>query len=252
MNHKLIPVALCLLGLISCKKEVQLTKIEGKRISINDSLKTDQVIDDFIKPFRENVNKNLDSVLAYAKETYSKSDGELNTAIGNFMADATYEESNPIFEKRTGKSIDMVLLNHGGIRSIISKGNVTSRTAYEIMPFDNSVFVTPLKGQQIKDMLQYLAKAKRAHPFSKLKLHLNEDYSIKNASIKGKPIDYDKTYYVATNDYLYNGGSGMVFLKSKDTVYDLNYKIRNLLIDNFKKIDTLQPSIDDRFIRQKN
>lgn len=241
------------MGLIisSCKQDYSTTRIVGKRLTISDSLATNPEIEAYIKPYREKVNRDLDSILAYAAETYSKSDGKLNTAIGNFMADAVFEMSNPVFQKRTNKFIDMVLLNHGGIRSIISKGNITSRTAYKIMPFDNSVYVIPMKGQQIKDMLSFLAKKKRAHPISKLKLTLSEDYSIKDALINDEAIDYEKTYHVATNDYLYNGGSNMHFFKSKDTVYDLNYKIRNLLIDYFKKIDTLQPSIDDRFIQIK-
>ena len=253
MKNKLFFLILFTTSIISCKKDVQLTKIIGhERLSVTDSLSENVDIEAYIKPYREHINRDLDSTLAYAVDTYSKSNGDLNTAIGNFMADAVYEESNPVFNKRTGKSIDLVLLNHGGIRSIISKGNITSRTAYEVMPFDNSIVVTPLKGQQIKDMISYLANAKRAHPISKLKLVLNEDYSVNNASIGNTPIDYDKTYYVATNDYLYNGGSRMYFLKSNDTVYDLDYKIRNLLIDHFKKIDTLKPNIDDRFIRLKD
>ena len=253
MKNKLLLLTLLIIGFTSCKKDVQLTKIVGyDRLPISDSIAGNPDIEAYIKPYRENINRNLDSVLAYSVDTYSKSNGDLNTAIGNFMADAVFEESNPIFKSRTGKSIDLVLLNHGGIRSIISKGNITSRTAYEIMPFDNSIVVTPLKGQQIKDMFTYLAEAKRAHPISKLKISLNKDYSINNTSIGNKPIDFYKTYYVATNDYLYNGGSRMYFLKSKDTVYDLDYKIRNILIDHFKKIDTLKPAIDDRFIRLKD
>ena len=253
MKNKLLLLTLLIIGFTSCKKDVQLTKIVGyDRLPISDSIAGNPDIEAYIKPYRENINRNLDSVLAYSVDTYSKSNGDLNTAIGNFMADAVFEESNPIFKSRTGKSIDLVLLNHGGIRSIISKGNITSRTAYEIMPFDNSIVVTPLKGQQIKDMFTYLAEAKRAHPISKLKISLNKDYSINNTSIGNKPIDFSKTYYVATNDYLYNGGSRMYFLKSKDTVYDLDYKIRNILVDHFKKIDTLKPAIDDRFIRLKD
>lgn len=252
MKNKLILLLFAGLIINSCKQDYSTTKIVGKRNSISDSLKSNSEIEAFIKPYREKVNADLDSTLAYAADTYSKSDGELNTAIGNFMADAVFEMSNPVFQKRTKKSIDMVLLNHGGIRSVISKGNITSRTAYEVMPFDNSIYVTPMKGLQIKDMLSFLAEKKRAHPISKLKLTLNKDYTTKNALINDEAIDFEKTYYVATNDYLYNGGSNMNFLKSKDTVYDLNYKIRNLLIDYFKKIDTLQPTIDDRFTITKN
>ncbi|WP_188375315.1 5'-nucleotidase C-terminal domain-containing protein [Winogradskyella haliclonae] len=252
MRNRLFLMFVMAVFITACKQDYSLDKIIGKRNAITDSLKTNAKIEAYIKPYRESVNKDLDSVIAFAADTYSKNDGELNTAIGNFMADAVFEMCNPVFEKRTKQTIDMVLLNHGGIRSIISKGDITSRTAYEVMPFDNSVVVTPMKGQQIKDMLSFLASKKRAHPISKLKLTLSQDYSIKEALINGSEIDYEKIYHVATNDYLYNGGSRMHFLKSKDTVYDLDYKIRNLLIDYFKKIDTLQPSIDDRFTHQKD
>lgn len=252
MNYRLIFLLITLLTVIACKQDYSTTKTEGKRIAITDTLATNPKIEAFIKPYRESVERDLDSVLAYAVDTYSKTDGNLNTAIGNFMADAVYDMSNPVFKKRTGKSIDMVLLNHGGIRSIISKGNITSRTAYQVMPFDNAVVVTAIKGEQINDMLNYLSRAKRAHPVSKLKVVLNDDYSLNKATINGGEIEPNKTYFVATNDYLYNGGDRMSFLKSKDTVYSLDYKIRNLLIDYFKKTDTIQPTIDDRFIQLKD
>ena len=60
----------------------------------------DQSVEDFIKPYRQHVNQNLDSILAYAVETYSKKDGEFNTAIGNMMADAVYEQIQSYFQKK--------------------------------------------------------------------------------------------------------------------------------------------------------
>lgn len=237
---------------LGCKqKKMHLTKIEGSQIEINDTLKSNTELEDFIKPYRNHIEKDLDSVLAYSKDTFSKTDGDLNTAIGNFFADAVYNESNPIFNSRTGKNIDMVLLNHGGIRAIISKGNITTRTAYELMPFENSIVVVALKGTQINSLIKYLIRAKRAHPISKLKLVLDKDYNVSEALINGKKIDSAKTYYVATNDYLYNGGDRMTFFKPNDSLYVLNYKLRNALIDTFKKIDTINPVIDDRFIQTK-
>ena len=236
----------------SCKDEkLTLTKIVGHKIEITDSLKLNPEIEAFIKPFRDHIQKDLDSVLAYAVDTYSKSDGDLNTAVGNFMADAVYSQSNPIFKSRTGKNIDMVLLNHGVIRSIISKGNVTSRTAYQLMPFDNSMVVVALKGSQIDSLVLYLSKAKKAHPISKLKLELDKNFNVNSATINGKNIEPTKTYYVATNDYLYSGGDHMNFFKNNDSLYVLNYKIRNILIDHFKKTDTINPVIDDRFVQIK-
>ncbi len=252
MNYKHIFLLLTLLVLSACKKQgLHLQKIEGKQINISDSLEPNANIDNFIKPYREHVNTNLDSTLAYAVDTYSKNDGEYNTAIGNMMADAVYEETNALFKNRTGENIDFVLLNHGGIRAIISKGNISKRTAYQVMPFDNSVVVVKLKGSQVKELVDYLVKAKRAHPISQLQLVLNPDNTINSVSLNDEALDFSKTYNVATNDYLYNGGDRMDFFKTNDSLYVLDYKIRNVLIDYFTKIDTLNPVIDNRFIRLK-
>lgn len=241
-----------ILLLFNCKQpKAYLTKIEGKQIQVIDSITTDSEIEAFIKPYRTHIEKDLDSVLAYAPNTYSKTDGDFNTAIGNFMADAVFDEANPIFKQRTGKNIDMVLLNHGGIRSIISKGNITTRTAFELMPFENSLIVVALKGSQIDSLTTYLSKARKAHPLSKLKLTIDTNFNVVEATINGKKIDENQTYYVATNDYLFNGGDDMTFFKTNEGFTVLDYKIRNALIDNFKKVDTINPVRDDRFIQIK-
>lgn len=241
-----------ILFIYSCNSDYHLTKIEGKRIDIDENLKTDQSVEDYIRPYRENVNKNLDSVISYAVDTYTKSDGELNTAIGNLMADAVFSEGNIVFNKRTGEHIDFVLLNHGGIRSIISKGNVSTRTAYQVMPFENSTVVVKLKGTQVIELAEYLAQAKRAHPVSsQFQLTLGTDGRVQSVTVNNKEIDKNSTYNVATNDYLYNGGDRMTFFHPNDSLYVLDYKIRNVLIDYFKKHDTLNPKRDNRFIKLK-
>ena len=167
MNLKHLYFIFFILLAFSCKQETStLTKIEGELIPITDTLSSNLEIEAFIKPYREHVETNLDSVLSYAVDTYSKTDGEFNTAVGNFMADVVYEQANLVFKSRTGDDIDMVILNHGGIRSTISKGNITTRTAYEIMPFENNIVVVSVKGTNINAIVSYLIKAKRAHPIS--------------------------------------------------------------------------------------
>ena len=243
-------ILLYFLFFLNCKDEkLLLFKIEGSQISVTDSIVSNSEIEDFIKPFRNHIEKDLDSVLVFSADTYSKTNGALNTAIGNYMADAVFDEANPIFKKRTGLDIDMVLLNHGGIRASLPKGDVSAKNAYQLMPFENSLVVVALKGSQIDSLIAYLSKAKTAHPISKLQLTLNKNFEVVHAKIKNQPIDKNKTYYVATSDYLYNGGDRMFFFKPHDSMYVLNYKIRNVLLDNFNKVDTINPVIDNRFIQ---
>ncbi len=251
MNYKYFILSTIICLFTACKQKMHLSKIEGKRIEINDSLSGIQEIEDFIKPYRVRVNKDMDRILAYSVDTYSKTDGNLNTAIGNLMADAVLELSNPIYKTRTGNNIDIVLLNHGGIRASMSKGNITTKTAYELMPFENEVVVVELKGEHVKELVNYLQLAKRAHPIAGLNIILDKDYNLLESYIKGVSIDDNKIYHIATSDYLYEGGDRMTFLKKSDSLHFIDYKIRNLLIDYFKKYDTINPVIDNRFIQIK-
>jgi 2',3'-cyclic-nucleotide 2'-phosphodiesterase (5'-nucleotidase family) len=235
----------------SCKNsEYQVDRIEGQQIALKDSIPENDSISGFIAPYKARIAQEMDSVLAYAPNNLNKSQGDLNTALGNMMADAVMELSNPVFKNRTGKSIDIVLLNHGGIRSAVNKGKITTRTAFQLMPFENEVVVAELKGEHLKELIHYLVEGKTPHPVAGMELVLNKNNEVVHATIQGKPIQDDKVYYVATNDYLYQGGDNMVFFSKSDNVTGLDYKIRNLLIDYFKQQDTIDPVVDKRFIRE--
>lgn len=235
-----------------CKSNYQVVKVEGKQIGISDTSSENIEIENFIKPYRDHINKDLDSVLAFCPETLDKSKGEWQTNIGNFMADVCFSESNKIFNKRYGKTIDICLLNHGGIRSIIPKGNVTTRTAFEVMPFENNMVVAALKGNQIMEMVHYLIAEKKPHPLSGIQITLDKNNTFKSVFINNQPLELDKIYYVATSDYLVNGGDNMNFFQKNTRLFNLDYKIRNLLIDYFKAVDVVEASSTPRIIVDQN
>jgi 2',3'-cyclic-nucleotide 2'-phosphodiesterase (5'-nucleotidase family) len=252
MKYKFVLIIGFISLIFSCENSKQLVNINAENRIIAEELPSNKDIEAVIDPYKINLDKSMTKILSYSTDTYSKNDGNYNTAIGNLMADAIMELSNPIFKSRTGKNLDMVLLNHGGIRSVLSKGNITTRTAYSLMPFENSVIVVALKGTVIMEMTSYLKEFGKPHPISGLELVLNSDNTYNTILIGGEPVEMEKTYHVATNDYLYKGGDQMYFLKKSDTLYDLNYKIRTVLIDYFKTYDTLSPTKDQRFIKLKN
>ncbi|WP_420573130.1 5'-nucleotidase C-terminal domain-containing protein [Kordia sp.] len=234
----------------SCAKEKQgISRIEGKRININDSLTSNQEIEAFIKPYRERIEKDMNKILSYAPKDMHKNDGEFETTIGNLMADLVKSQSESIYKKRKDRGIDICLLNHGGIRAPIPKGPIKTQTAFNVMPFENSIVVAELTAENIRGMVDYLAKSKRAHPIAGLTIKLDSDFNVKEALINGKPIEDGKTYTVVTSDYLQNGGDRMNFLKDPESLEVLDYKIRNAMIDYFKSVDTIPAKLDGRFVK---
>lgn len=228
-------------------KPLTISTVKGAEIQVAGQNGQQQQIAQFITPYREHIEKELSTVLAYAPATIDKS-GQWQSGMGNLFADVVLAKSNPVFKARQGTEIDICMLNHGGIRSIIPKGDVTTRTAFEVMPFENSVVVVALKGEQIIEMAQYIIAEKKPHPLAGLTFTISKFGQPVNMMVGGKPFDATATYTVATNDYLYNGGDNMLFFKKAVAFHDLDYKLRNILIDYFKETDTVPLILDQRII----
>ncbi|MAU26227.1 MAG: hypothetical protein CMH48_00400 [Muricauda sp.] len=236
----------------SCKDTpLKLQEIKGEQFTITEKLSSVDSLETVIDPYRQRLNQIMDSVLTYAPRTLNKEDGQLNTSEGNLMADIILRQANKVFQQRTGNSVDFVVLNHGGIRSVISKGPVTIRNIFEVMPFENNIAIVAMQGRTVRDLISFLVNAKRAHPISGLQITLDKEGGLASVFINGEPFDENKKYYVATSDYLVQGGDDMGFFKNTDEVIELNYLVRNAIIDYLKEIDTLNATVDNRFIRLK-
>ncbi len=251
MNKKWFKyLSLLFVGLLcyACKQQpMVVSKIDTKQYKVDTTLVGNKAIDSFIAPYRNHLNKTLDSTLCVAVMDMTKNDGQLESTLGNLMADISLKQAQPIFKKRYHKEIDFVLFNNGGMRSPIIKGEVTARSAFQVMPFENELVVVELAHDKVKELLEYLTTQQKAHPISNLQLSfIKKTKEIKKTMINGEPFKKDKTYFVLTTDYLQQGGDSMNFFKEPIQLYKTDYKLRNAMIDYFKSVDTLDVQLDNR------
>ncbi|WP_134396955.1 5'-nucleotidase C-terminal domain-containing protein [Flavobacterium psychrophilum] len=238
LKHFVVILTLIAFG-SNCAAQLAISKIEGKQININEKTYSLAEYNAYISPYKAHIDSELNTVLAICPETLDKSKGKWQTNIGDFLADITLKKTNPIFKKREKLDIDICILNHGGIRSILPQGEVTTRTAFEIMPFENTTVVVGLLGEQIAEFVDYFIKEKKPHPISGITFTIDTENKATDIMVGEKPLDLTKIYYVVTSDYLSNGGDSMNFFKKNTKTYDLDYKLRNILIDYFKDVDTI-------------
>lgn len=231
--------------LTSCARQWQVSKIEGRQIPISDTQAGRPDVEAYIKPYRESIDRDMNKVLCYNPADLDKSHGKWQTAIGNVMADASLEKGNAVLAKRNLQPADFSMLNFGGIRSVIPKGNVTVRSAFEVMPFENSIFMVELKSEQVLELIRYFVSERKAHPLSGISFAI-DGQSAKEITIQGKPFENGKTYRIITSDYLVQGGDRMDFFKKGVAYEDLDYKLRNVLIDYFSERDTLKADTQTR------
>ena len=239
-------------GFLGCREQpLHLSEIAVSQVSIDSTLRPDDSLEAFIRPYRDHVTATLNEPLAYAPTTLSKTDGQRNTSIGNLMADMLLARTDTLLALQGRPPADLAVLNHGGIRSLISPGPVSRSTAYEIMPFENSIQVVAMQGKSIRDLVAFLIASDRPHPFSGMRIQLDSRGSLASVDIAGSPFDENRVYQVATSSYLVQGGDDMGFFAGADSVYETGYSIRNALIDFFIQVDTLRATVDDRFIEAR-
>ena len=65
-------------------------------------------------------------------------------------------------------------------------------------------------------------------------------------TINGKPLEMEKTYTVATSDYLSQGNDGMLPLKNHIKYWNSEEKIRDLYIEYIKQVKVVQAKVDGR------
>lgn len=225
------------------------TEAQTQYISIDHTIYENTEIDSFLSPFRQHIEADLSKILCYNPENLNKTDAKWQNPMTNLFADVVLEIGNSVFEKRTGKSIDFCLLNYGGIRANIAKGDISTRTAFEIMPFENFAVVLKIDGATVYKIAEFILKNQTAHPLSNMEITAKkDDFKIKQLKIGGNLVDKNKEYYVITNDYLAKGGDHMDFFFDATETHSLDYKLRNMFIAYFSKTDTLTPSTKERII----
>src|SRR5690606_1788817 len=169
-------VILTLLFFSNCTiQKPNVTRINATTIPINQTIQSSSEYENYVGPYRDHINKDLDNVLCYALQNMDKNEGKWQTTLGNFLADSTLEKANFLFKRTNDKEVSICLLNHGGIRAPIAKGNVTARTAYQIMPFENSLIIAELQAEQIVEMVNYFVQSQKAHPIAGIQIELSDD-----------------------------------------------------------------------------
>jgi 5'-nucleotidase / UDP-sugar diphosphatase len=195
---------------------LDLTVEDGKIIAFNGHLeeiepepgKEDKAVMSIVDKYRRNVDAVLNETIG---EAACDLDGEnvrtRETNLGNFVADRMREVSGA----------DAAIINGGSIRASIKKGPIAVKNIYTALPFDNYIVAIKLTGRQILETLEHgvsaIEKGEGRFPqvsglTFRYSLASRPAARVKEVSIAHKPLDPDKEYIVATNDFLAAGGDG--------------------------------------------
>ncbi|REC39930.1 5'-nucleotidase C-terminal domain-containing protein [Chryseobacterium sp. 5_R23647] len=251
MQNKFLLLGIALLSLTACKTtSLQVANVQTqKNISINKELKDDEGFAKFIEPYTLKLNKEMNQKISYTNVDLTK-EGD-NSNLGNLLADYTFDGADVWTKANLNKNVDAALINIGGIRTTIGKGDILLKNVFEVMPFENEVIIVKMKGSDLQGLFDYYAKTQVNNPVSHLYIETNNGQLTKTL-INGKAVNPTQDYYIATSDYLALGGDNMKFFSKGESI-PTGIKLRDLFIDYFKKNTEINPKEDIRlnFIGKK-
>lgn len=207
---------------------------------VNPTFGSDDSLNQILEVYRKEKDLKMNKVLTTTKQGLTKARPQ--SALTNLMADVCLEESR----NETTQIIDFSIVNFGGIRSSVPKGEVTLEDVYKLMPFDNTLCVLEIHKDSVQSMANYIVR-RGGEPISGLQLTISND-TLSEVLINDKPLDTKNSYWLATSDYLANGGDKMHFLSNPIQRIDLNLKVRDALIQSFERQEELNPSQQKRII----
>ena len=116
------------------------------------------------------------------------------------------------------------------------------------MPFDNMLVVLTLKGSDLQQLGEIFAYS-GGQGIAGMRIKAVGDKVMQQdalVTINGKAIEMDKTYTVATSDYLSQGNDGMLPLKNHIQCWNSEEKIRDLYIEYIKQVKVVEARVDGR------
>ncbi len=202
--------------------EITIVRRKGEKPEIGMALRTyDDVLDAEPDPGITRLLSEISDRLGLGEVLFSLGESELlsdrlindeSTPLGRFICQTMAEAAGA----------DFAMYNSGGIRNGLVAGEVTVGSFYNVTPFLNNLMVYEMTGKQLFDMLSELPP-RGVNGFMQMwgmTVHLWQDDRADGGSAlramfvldsAGISLDEEKTYTVALNSYMVEGGDNFFF-----------------------------------------
>ncbi|CAM4229966.1 bifunctional UDP-sugar hydrolase/5'-nucleotidase UshA [Vibrio agarivorans] len=195
VSYDLVPVNL--------KKKIKVDG-ESQRVLIGDQIAQDQELLDFLRPFQEQGQAQLNEKIA---QTNGKLEGDRNvvrfqqTNLGRLIATSHMQRAKA----------DFGVMNSGGVRDSIEAGDVTYKDVLTVQPFGNIVTYTDMTGQEVLDYLNVVATkpvdSGAYAQFAGISMTVSEG-KVSNVFIGDEQLRMDETYRFTIPSFNAAGGDG--------------------------------------------
>lgn len=163
--------------------------------------------------------------------------GDKESQLNNFIANVTRIGVG----NNSSVKPDLAVMNAGGVRAELEKGDVTYAEAFAIQPFGGENTYVELKGSDVVAALEQQWRDDKDRPMFPLGVSDNVSYTydptapvgskVTSVTIDGAPLDPNKTYIVAGSTFILGGGDSFKAFTRGTKPVNLGYVDLNALVE---------------------
>lgn len=204
----------------------------------------DKETENFIAQYTDKADAYLKKVIAKSSDEFpygNKLPRYMETAAGDLLCDAYVWQMEQL-----GVHADFAVTNSGGIRAALPKGDITRGDIMTMVPYENYVSVLTMSGKDVRLLFDAIgAMNQGAGGFTQVSKGVSytitydrdgKNGKISNVLLDGKPIDDNKTYKVATHNFLAGGGDGFAPFANATATFISPYVLNEALTNYIESL----------------
>lgn len=202
----------------------------------------------YVEHLRKDLSKEMDKIIGESAETLTSYAPA--SPLSNLLTDMILDFGKAFMKEHHGVSADLSLINFGGIRNIMPKGDITVGTVFQILPFENSLVILSLKGSELKKVFSRFTD-KNNQPYSNARMVYRNGKPAR-ITVDGGEIHDERIYRMVTVDFIQTGGDHILEnIEWEDVVYT-DRLIRDVIIEEIQKMSAQGKRVnavtDDRVV----
>lgn len=194
---------------------------------------------ELLSPYRAKVDSINSMKVGFVAEPMSGR--ERTGRFPNWTADFGSWYGNLILDSLRNSSpttprLDLAIMNVGGIRSSWAAGELNKGEVLSTFPFANRFVIMRIKGESLLKALQVAARKGGEAVSREVRVVMNPQGEVKNAIVSNLPLDPEKTYTVATIDYLAWGNDDLRSLADGEVFFTDTQEVASPLLRYLKML----------------
>lgn len=216
-------------------KKGRIISYTGDTVRLDTTIVPDNVMEQSVALVQQSVDKIINEpIMHITQDIYLTNNGKYcseSCYVGEFLTDML---------KEVAPEADIALLNAGGIRAALPKGQIAFKHVASAYPFDSTGVLVQMTGVELKSYLEHGLKKYLSNDRTNAFLQigggtyqfLSDTKTIANVKVKGIPVQDDKIYAVLIPSFMAGGGDGF---PEKEAIKTYDLTIRDMIISAMKQ-----------------